>query len=51
MISPEGISEWQLKINRFTAAAKAESCAGSRVEGDELDNLGRKGFESCEGRR
>lgn len=51
IISPEGMSEWQLGINSITAAAKAKSCTGSSMESDKLNNLDEKGFESCEGRQ
>ncbi len=50
MVSPEGLSERDLGTYRFAAAAKAEGCAGSGMEGDEVDNFGGKGFEGCEGR-
>lgn len=49
MFSPEGLSEWDLGIKRFATAAKAEGCAGSGVERDEVDDLGGMGFEDCEG--
>ena len=49
MVAPEGLCEWDLGVKRFAAAAEAEGRAGSGVERDEVDGLGRKGFEDCEG--
>ena len=49
MVAPEGLGEWDFGIERFAAAAEAQGCAGSGVEGDEVDCLGRKSFEDCEG--
>ena len=49
MVSPEGLGKGDLGVKRFAAAAEAEGCAGSGVESDEVDDLGRLGFEDCGG--